>query len=243
MIETQNLKKWYIISVSILFALILVLSTFLIYILTENNAENIFRNNQLSVVEVKCSTLEVGEAYGTGVIIKNDGEFVTNAHVVSYTKLGVDYTFETFEVRFINEEDYREAELIKFDETLDIAVLKIVDLPSKVIPAILGDSSNLNYGEIVYALGNGSNYGLSLTTGIISMPLVNVSYEENIKEVIQCDLTISAGNSGGALLDSNGRLIGITTFRTKDTSGDVIYGIAYSIPIQLVIDYVNEESV
>jgi len=241
--ETQNLKKWYIISVSILFALILILSTFLIFILTENNAENIFRNNQLSVVEVKCSTASVGESYGTGVIIKTDGEFVTNAHVINYTKLGFDYTFETFEVRFINEEDYREAELIKFDETLDIAVLKIVDLPSKVIPAILGDSNNLNYGEIVYALGNGSNYGLSLTTGIISMPLVNVSYEESIREAIQCDLTISAGNSGGALLDSNGKLIGITTFRTKDTSGNVVYGIAYSIPIQLVIDYVNEENV
>ena len=51
------------------------------------------------------------------------------------------------------------------------------------------------------------------------------------------------GNSGGALFNSNGALIGITTFRTKDTSGDVVYGIAYSIPIQLVIDYLNEETV
>lgn len=61
----------------------------------------------------------------------------------------------------------------------------------------------------------------------------------NERNVIQCDLIINEGNSGGALLDSKGRLIGITTFRLKDYSGNVIYGIAFCIPIRDVIDYLN----
>ena len=69
--------------------------------------------------------------------------------------------------------------------------------------------------------------------------LAKVELDGLTRNVIQCDLTIAAGNSGGALLNDNGELIGITTFRTKDMSGNVIYGIVYCIPVNTVLGYIK----
>ena len=91
----------------------------------------------------------------------------------------------------------------------------------------------------MFAVGNGSNMGISITSGKISNALVNVEYENIKRQAIQCDLTITSGNSGGALFDNYGKLIGITSFRTKDKSGNIIYGISYAIPINNVMDFVN----
>ena len=107
-------------------------------------------------------------------------------------------------------------------------------------PIRTGDSNKLKAGEGVYAVGNASNYGIGIFKGIVSVPLVKIELDGLTRSVIQCDLTIAAGNSGGALLDENGSLIGITTFRTKDTSGNVIYGIVYCIPINMVLEFTNE---
>lgn len=123
---------------------------------------------------------------------------------------------------------------------MDIAVLKLKDLSGiSLNPIKNGDSDNLKSGETVYAVGNASNYGIAIFQGIISIPLINVELDGLTRSVIQCDLTIAAGNSGGALLNDDGELIGVTTFRTKDTSGNVIYGIVYCIPINIVLGYIN----
>lgn len=81
--------------------------------------------------------------------------------------------------------------------------------------------------------------GVGITEGIISLPEVNIVYEKVNRKVIQCDLTINDGNSGGALLNGEASLIGLTTFRLKDNSCNVIYGITFCIPIDLVITYLN----
>ena len=91
----------------------------------------------------------------------------------------------------------------------------------------------------VYAIGNLSNYGLSITKGIVSIPHINITYNNITRNVIQCDLTISDGNSGGALVNSDGKLIGLTTFRLKDQSNNIIYGISYCIPINTVLEYIE----
>lgn len=85
------------------------------------------------------------------------------------------------------------------------------------------------------------NHGIGITEGVVSLPQINIEYEDTIRNVIQCDLIINEGNSGGALLDERGRLIGITTFRLKDNMGNIIYGVAFCIPINMVIDYLNQE--
>lgn len=205
-------------------------------------AENIYYSNINSIVEFKASTESVGESFGTAEFIDEQGTLITNAHIITYKKLGTVHLFEEYAIRFANEDDYREVELIKYDVELDIAVLKIVDDTIKVKPLKIGDSSKLKSGNTVYAIGNTINYGLSISKGIIGIPLLNVTYEGVQREVIQCDLTIAEGNSGGALLNEYGWLIGITTFRTKDSYGNVIYGIAYCIPINVIIDYVNAQA-
>ena len=202
------------------------------------DSTEIFKNNIDSVVEVKASTSDVGESYGSGVIYSTDGNLITNAHVVSYTTLGEIKTFETYEIRFAKDEDYKEAELIKMDNELDLAILKIKD-DIKYSP-ISFSKDKYTYGDNVYAIGNTSNYGIGISCGIISVPEVNIIYNEISRKVIQADIDIASGNSGGALLDKKGRLIGITTFRTKDLSNNVNYGFAYSIPVRIVKEYIGE---
>ncbi len=192
------------------------------------------------VVEVKAYSNEIGESFGTGVIISTDGEILTNAHVVTYAKQNQENVFSEYYIRFAYEEEYRSATLERYDSNLDLAILKIQNLDSICLsPVCFGDVSKINFGDRVFAMGNASNYGIGIFEGIISVPQVNIELEGIVRNVIQCDLTIAAGNSGGALLNEDNELIGITTFRIKDNSGKIIYGIVYCIPIDIVDQFVN----
>lgn len=197
------------------------------------DAIEIFNMNVNSIVEVKATTENVGESYGSGVIYNSDGYLLTNAHVISYTSLGNTKTFDVYEIRFATEENYQSVSLIKFDTDMDLAILKIDD-DSKKYDAIEFSNTDCEYGEKVYAIGNTSNYGIGISEGIISVPKVNVKYNETSRLVIQADIDISTGNSGGALVNKKGQLIGITTFRTKDNQGNVNYGFTYSIPLETI---------
>ena len=203
------------------------------------SASGIFNSCKASILEIKAETEDVGISYGTAELISKDGTMVTNAHIVTYSKLGETLAFEKISVRFVDEEDFREVELIKYDTNLDIAVLKFITIDRKITPIKMGDDSKLKSGEDVYAIGNLSNYGLSISKGIVSIPHINVTYNNITRNVIQCDLTISDGNSGGALLNSDGKLIGLTTFRLKDQSNNIIYGISYCVPINTVMEYIG----
>lgn len=203
-------------------------------------AEDIYSRCIDNVVEVKAVTEGVGESFGTAEIISTDGTLVTNAHVVTYTRLNAVNTFEEYFIRFSNEEEYRVVSLGRYDSEKDIAILKMSNtLELDLKPVKTGNSDRLKAGEEVYAVGNASNYGIGIFKGIVSIPLINVVLDGVTRSVIQSDLTIVAGNSGGALLNARGELVGITTFRTKDNSGNVVYGIGYSIPINIVLDFVN----
>ncbi len=194
-----------------------------------------------NVVEIRASSEEVGESFGTAEIISSDGTMITNAHVVTYMRLGAVNTFEEYSFRFSNEDDYRGAELIKYDRDKDIAVLRISDTTDlELTPIKTANSKAIVAGDRVYAVGNAANYGIGIFEGIVSIPLLNIEADGVTREVIQCDLTIAAGNSGGALLNERGELIGLTTFRTRDNSGKVIYGIVYGIPINTVLEYVSQ---
>ena len=231
-------KIWIYILSSLIIVAVLVCGIFL----RSPTSTEVFEKSIQSIVELKAYSQDIGESFGTAVCIGDDGVFVTNAHVVTYTRLGIEYQYEEYYLRFAHEEDYRKAELKKFDGEKDIAVLQLIDNTAKTRAIKIGNSDNLRFGERVYAIGNGSNYGLSITRGIVSIPKVNIEYDKNTREVIQCDLTISSGNSGGALLNQKGKLIGITTFRTKDSLGDVVYGIVYSLPINQVLNYCYDNS-
>lgn len=207
----------------------------------ELKANAIYKQSLQNVVEVKAETSNVGQSFGTGEIISKDGKIITNAHVVTYSNLGVDTPFTTFTIRFSFEEEYRPVELEKYDSNLDLAVLKLKDIIGlNLKPVKIGNSSKLQAGDTIYAVGNASNYGIGIFEGTVSNPLINVVANGVTRAAIQCDLTIAAGNSGGALLNTKGELVGITTFRVKDISGNVVYGIVYSVPINIVMNFVNQ---
>lgn len=239
-----NGRQLLLMGIGIAVSLIIsITSIILIFIMPDKgiSANEIYQACIENVVEVRASSEEVGESFGTAEIISADGTMVTNAHVVTYTRLGAVNTFEEYSFRFSYEEDYRAAELIKYDSDKDIAVLKISDTTGlELTPIKTSDSEAITAGDKVYAVGNAANYGIGIFEGIVSIPLLNIEADGVTREVIQSDLTIAAGNSGGALLNGRGELIGLTTFRTRDNSGNVIYGIAYSIPIYTVLEYVSQ---
>ena len=236
------MKKKLIFTILFLFTIIISMVSlgFNIYFLATKPKSNsgIFNIAKDSVVEIMAETEDVGVSYGSGVIVVKDGTIVTNAHVVTYKNLGQSYTFEKISIRLVDEQDFRAVSIAKYDLDLDIAVLQLT-CDRTLKPIKIGDDSKLDYGDKVYAIGNMSNYGISLTTGSVAIPHINVTYNEYTRNVIQCDLTISDGNSGGALIDEDGKLIGITTFRLKDQSNNIIYGISYCIPVNTVMEYIK----
>ncbi|MDR3293036.1 MAG: serine protease [Clostridiales bacterium] len=204
------------------------------------SSERVFENNFESVVEVKAETGDRVRSFGSAVLVKKDGLFVTNAHVVTYNESSRTVEFEAYYIRFAFESDYRSVELIKYNTDLDVAVIRLKEMPSFGLKSVsVGHTEGLKAGVVVYAVGNAMNYGLSITQGIVGIPSVEIEYADQKRRVIQCDLTIADGNSGGALLDARGKWIGITTFRTKDSKGVVIYGLAYCIPVEIVLEYVG----
>ena len=233
-------KKYKIINAIVVALCFIAIATIIIVqiCLKPLTPQKIYSDNLNSVVEIKATSESVGESYGTAVFINKDGTLITNTHVVTYKKMGELHAFDSYEIRFATESEYRAVELVKYDEQLDLAILKLVE-ECKFSAVQFGNSDELKAGERVYAVGNALNYGISITQGIVSVPLLQMEYEETLRKVIQCDLTINEGNSGGALFNEKGELVGITTFRTKDNMGNVVYGIAYCIPINVADEFVD----
>lgn len=233
-------KSKFIVLIVINILLIGIVVWFSITNFKNKSANDIYSDDINSIIEVKATTEDVGESFGTGVIYNSQGYLITNAHVISYKSLGENILFETYEIRFPLLEDYQLATFVKVDYELDLAILKINDESIKYNP-IEFSSSDYDFGDIVYAIGNTSNYGIGISQGIISVPEVNVKYDDISRLVIQADINIASGNSGGALLNEKGELIGITTFRTKDLLGNVNYGFTYSIPLKVVKEFIKEK--
>ena len=223
-----------VLSISFIIALIVITYNSKSYI------KRVYDKSLQSVVEVKAYTKDVGESFGSAVLMKIDGTLVTNSHVVTYSKLGETKAFDEISIRFANSDKYMSVALIKYDVLKDLAVLKIKDTREKKLKVMKsGDIKKVKSGDEVFAIGNLSNYGIGITKGNVSVPKINIIVDGNKKEAIQCDITIVSGSSGGALVNRNGKLIGITTFRTKDNLGNVIHGIGYAIPINRVLEYIK----
>jgi S1-C subfamily serine protease len=171
-----------------------------------------------------------GTATGSGFVVDTDGTVVTNAHVVE----GAD----SVQVRFDENGEFVDAEVKGVDTSTDIAVLKID--PSDVdelTPLPLGDSSKLEVGDSVIAIGNPFGYSRTVTTGIVSglQREIQAPNGFTIPDVIQTDASINPGNSGGPLLDANGRVIGINSqIATGGGQGSV--GIGFAVPVNTAKD-------
>ena len=120
------MKKYKVFSVGSIFLNVIFIIGILFYLLVfKIDANKVYNNSIQSIVEVKSVKEDIGESFGTGEIIKSDGTIITNAHVVTYTRLGITNEFDNYYIRFANEDDYREVSLVKYDSDLDLAVLTI----------------------------------------------------------------------------------------------------------------------
>ncbi len=169
---------------------------------------------------------------GSGVIVSDDGYIVTNNHVVS---LGDDKLITEVKVTLSDNREFK-AKVVGRDSKTDLAVLKI---NTTGLPAIQkGNSDNLRIGEWVLAIGYPYNIGTTVTAGIISAK--NRKFDDSdrnagndkIQDFIQTDAAVNPGNSGGALVDTEGRLIGINS--AIETHTGSFEGYSFAIPVNLM---------
>ncbi len=162
------------------------------------------------------------QGVGSGVIVTQDGYILTNAHVVK----------DAEEIRVVLSPDKQEytAEVVGADEGTDIAVLKV---DAKELPAItLGDSEQLEVGDLVLALGNPFGIGQTVTMGMVGAKgRETMGRDLEYQDFIQTDAAINPGNSGGALVDAKGRLVGVNTAILSRTGGN--HGIGFAVPVNL----------
>jgi serine protease Do len=159
---------------------------------------------------------------GSGVIVSSDGYLLTNNHVIE----GAD------DVK-VKLSDGREvpANVVGRDEKTDVAVLKIT--AEELSPATFADSDRLEVGDVVFAVGNPFGIGQTVTMGIISATS-RATFGLPYEDFIQTDAAINPGNSGGALVDADGRLIGINTAIISRSGGN--QGIGFAIPANIARD-------
>jgi putative serine protease PepD len=164
------------------------------------------------------------DGLGSGVVVDADGHILTNFHVVR--------GFDEVTVTFSNGRTAT-AQVVGTDPGNDIAMVKVDADASDLQPATLGDSGELRVGSLVAALGNPFGLDGTFTTGIISginRSLPSSANGRPIRGLIQTDAAVNPGNSGGALFDAQGRVIGINT-AIENPNGNGFAGVAYAVPI------------
>jgi len=185
-----------------------------------------------AVVEIKVTTAQGGQI-GSGVIIDSKGDIVTNNHVVSGE--------QSIEV-VLYDGSTEQAQLVGTDAADDLAVVRIAPFAHMTV-AQLADSSRLVVGQEVLAVGNPFGLTETATQGIVSA--LNRSVTESsgttISHAIQIDAALNPGNSGGALINLQGQLIGIPTLTAVNTeSNTVANGVSFAIPSNLVATVVQQ---
>ena len=166
-----------------------------------------------------------GEGAGTGVVMSADGLILTNAHVVEGAT--------TITVTVSGETTTRTATLVASDATNDIAVLQVEDATG-LIAAPIGDSTNLQVGDQVIAVGNALALegGMTVTQGIVSAIGRDIETENGtLGNLIQTDAAISSGNSGGPLVNAAGQVVGINTAVATSSGSVSASNIGFVIPI------------
>lgn len=183
------------------------------------------------------------EGAGSGIIISNSNDeilILTNNHVVNDSS--------ELTVKFINDKE-ADAKIVGTSERKDIAIIsvKVSDLDSDTLSQIkiatLGDSNELKVGNGIIAIGNALGYGQSVTTGVVSALNREIETNSYTNKMIQIDAAINGGNSGGALLNNKGEVVGINSakYSSNGSSSEVsIEGMGFAIPISDVKDLITD---
>ena len=171
--------------------------------------------------------LEEQDSLGSGVIVSEDGFILTNLHVV-------DNLFDLFDTEVtLNDGRKTPATVIAWDKRNDLAVLHIN--MNDLTPIELGDSETSQVGDLVFAIGYPRNIGQSVSQGIISAITHN---KDSTVSILQTDAAINPGSSGGALIDINGKLVGINSSIFSESGR--FEGIGFATPVGIAIDSMRE---
>lgn len=166
---------------------------------------------------------EVARSLGSGVIVDRSGLIVTNNHVIE--------GMTEVKVALADRREF-EVEIALRDPRTDLAVLRLKDAPKDLASIELGDSEKLEVGDLVLAVGNPFGVGQTVTSGIVSALARTRVGVSDYQFFIQTDAAINPGNSGGALVDIDGRLIGINSAIYSRSGGSV--GIGFAVPVTMV---------
>jgi S1-C subfamily serine protease len=202
----------------------------------EQNNISVYKKNIPSVVNVTSRAMSFDffygmvpqEGQGSGFVIDKDGHILTNYHVVADAR--------QVEVTLHNRKKYK-ATVVGTDPPHDLAVIQIK--APDLVPAVLGDSRNLQVGQKVYAIGNPFGLAGTMTRGIVSsIRPVREPNGATIDEAIQTDAAINPGNSGGPLMNWHGEVIGINTMILSSVGQNA--GIGFAIPINTAKAVLND---
>ncbi|MBL7664543.1 MAG: trypsin-like peptidase domain-containing protein [Bacteriovoracaceae bacterium] len=209
---------------------------------SEKNLIDIYKKSVPSVVNL-TNIRSVGHPFfgfiekipagqGSGFVWDNQGHIVTNYHVIEGG--------EEFQVSFYNDTKSYKARVIGSAPSKDIAVLKLEKMPPNLLPIAPGLSKDLQVGQLAIAIGNPFGLDHSMSTGIISALGRKIVGVGNVKihDMIQTDASINQGNSGGPLLDSSGKLIGMNTM-IYSTSGSSA-GLGFAVPVDTITQTVPQ---
>src|SRR5271169_4244397 len=202
----------------------------------EQNNISVYRKNIASVVNITSRVMTFDffyglvpqEGQGSGFVIDKEGHILTNYHVIAEAR--------QVEVTLHNRKKYK-ATIVGTDKSHDLAIVQIK--APDLIPAVLGDSANLQVGQKVYAIGNPFGLAGTMTRGIVSS--IRPVREPNglvIDEAIQTDAAINPGNSGGPLMNWHGEVIGINTMILSNSNQSA--GIGFAIPINTAKAVLND---
>lgn len=210
---------------------------------TELSASDLYSQNVGACVGISVSNVTTNAfgqvsssaSSGSGFVVTSDGYIVTNCHVIADA---IDSDSITIEVSFYDGKTYS-ATLVGYEEDNDVAVLKIeaTDLQTVTI----GDSSTLEVGETVYAIGNPlGELTFSLTDGLVSALDRLISTDDDVTmNMFQTNTAINPGNSGGPIFNASGEVIGIATAKySVSSSGTTVEGLGFAIPINDVLDII-----
>ena len=183
-------------------------------------------NSKLKIESQVFNKKNSQDTVGSGIIISNDGYIITNLHVINGNR-SIDVELDDGQVYAAN--------LIGFDNRSDLAVIKITPL-NPLKPIQVSNSSSVEIGDQVIAIGNAFGLGKTFTSGIISA--TGRDYGNPYLDLIQTDAAINPGNSGGALINHKGNLIGINTKIFSKTGSYA--GIGFALPAKKMIEVASE---
>lgn len=198
----------------------------------ETNFEKCFE----SVFEITCISESRFESIGTAFKLIS-GEIITNAHLVSYKEYGEYIEYEEIKIKTYKSSKTINLKVKTLDNEKDIAILEPLEtttIYSNIHGLKAGQVDNIKIGDPLYTIGNLNNYGLCLNKGVLSAKEKQIENNGMFNTYFQTDIEISKGNSGGPVLNSKGEVVGVMSFKLRDSNSEYVDGVSFFIPIRTV---------